>query len=246
MDKNKLKLSADEKVLLEEENITGTLPEKGNFTGDLVLTDKSFYVLVHGVFGVKSVECIELYQISQCNIEDEQLVIYLDESVYTFRLLLGAEDLPVWQLAVCERFCPDTEAHGYDYYQALKQEYFNADLYPDPSEEETGAADKLIAELGLSSFQDDLKSFGNKFRSALNLDLYDTKKMKRERKRRAVIAGKIAYARKNRGTEEPTREEKFNAIEKQLEAVAMLKKLLDQGAITQEEFDLKKKEILKI
>lgn len=246
MDKNRLKLSADEKVLLEEENITGTLPEKGSINGDLVLTDKSLYVLVHGMFGVKSVDCIELYQISQCNIEEDKLVLYLDERVYTFSFAYDTDDLPVWQLAVCERFCPETEGNGYDYYQDLKEENFRADAYPDTGYEETGAADRLMEELGLASFQDDLKSFGNKFRSAMHLDLYDTKKMKRERKRRAVIAEKIAYARDHRGTKEPTREEKFDAVAKQLEILGMLKKLLDEGAISEEEYNLKKKEILKI
>ena len=135
--------------------------------------------------------------------------------------------------------------------------------------------DEILGDIGVYDIQDGFTEIANDFREELGLphkmtheerrDMIENekKKQKQEITRRKKEAynkrvneakanvlqkenQKISVPPINIHTEKPSSKEAGMTINEQLEAVKQLKELLDMGALTQEEFDVKKKEIMNL
>ena len=135
--------------------------------------------------------------------------------------------------------------------------------------------DEILDDIGVYDIQDGFTEIANDFREELGLphkmtheerrDMIEKEKEKQEkeiirRKKEAynkqVSEAKASIMQKqeqktktppiNIQSEKSTNEKSGMTINEQLEALKQLKELLDMGALTQEEFDVKKKEIMNL
>lgn len=118
-----------------------------------------------------------------------------------------------------------------------------------------GLTSGLKDELGITEIQDEFTEIGNGFREAFGLKPKMTQKEKKEQQLNAAFNQKVANARQeaqvkvNDETVNVNAHENTNqtpmSLDEQIEIMKKLKELLDGGILSQEEFDLKKKEIMR-
>ena len=117
-----------------------------------------------------------------------------------------------------------------------------------------GLTSGMKDELGITEIQDEFTEIGNEFREAFGLKPKMTHKEKKEQQLNATFNQKVAHARQeaqvkiNDETVNANADQNTNttpmSMDEQIETMKKLKELLDVGILSQEEFDLKKKEIM--
>ncbi|MEG2649209.1 MAG: SHOCT domain-containing protein [Anaerovoracaceae bacterium] len=118
-----------------------------------------------------------------------------------------------------------------------------------------GLTSGLKDELGITEIQDEFTEIGNEFREAFGLKPKTTQKEKKEQQLNVAFNQKVADVRQeaqvkindetvNANTHENTNQTPMS-LDEQIETMKKLKELLDVGILSQEEFDLKKKEIMR-
>ena len=118
-------------------------------------------------------------------------------------------------------------------------------------------SDALMTNSEMEDLQDEFTEIGNEFREAFGLRPKETNAGRREKAldyafdqqvRRAALADRAARdeARRRAAREEQTYDNiERMSVSEQIEALRKLKDLLDEGVLTQEEFDAKKAEIMR-
>ena len=115
-------------------------------------------------------------------------------------------------------------------------------------------ADEWKDELGITDIKDEFTEIGNEFREAFGLKPKKTQAQVKEERLNAAFKLKQSEARAKATEKKQTQEfsssqkqTKTNSdgLEKQLDMLKKLKELFDAGVLNQEEFETKKKEILK-
>lgn len=118
-----------------------------------------------------------------------------------------------------------------------------------------GLTSGLKDELGITEIQDEFTEIGNEFRETFGLKPKMTRKEKKDQQLNAAFNQKVAEARQeaqvkindetvNANVHENTNQTPMS-LDVQIETMKKLKELLDVGILSQEEFDLKKKEIMR-
>ncbi len=106
----------------------------------------------------------------------------------------------------------------------------------------SGVMGGLLDDLGFKDVQDEFIEVGNEFRESLGLS---PKITNAERKEIEELEKKLKYQENRTRLNESYQSSSKMSVKEQMDLLQQMKSLLDAGVLTQEEFDMKKKEILK-
>jgi hypothetical protein len=118
----------------------------------------------------------------------------------------------------------------------------------------SGIAQEFKDELGITDLRDEFTIVGNEFRGMFGFKPKTTQREQKEQQMNATFDQQMAQAKQEAQTKqaaetvrpEPATSNSFNkmSLDEQIETIKKLKDLVDAGILTQEEFAIKKKEIM--